>query len=77
MAAVIAGVVEEAAFRGHMQVPLEIRYGLWGTIVIAIMFALAHLSHGFRYTVQLIPFYLVDQPCTACWPTEQDQYSQA
>lgn len=60
MAAVVAGVVEEAAFRGYMQVPLESRYGLWvAVIVIAIMFALAHLSHGVSYTVSLVPFYLV------------------
>lgn len=38
MAAVVAGVVEEAAFRGYMQVPLENRYGLWVAVIIMTTF---------------------------------------
>jgi len=60
MAAVVAGLVEEAAFRGYMQVPLESRYGLWiAMMIVAIVFALAHLSHGISNALPLIPFYLV------------------
>jgi len=59
MGAVVAGVVEEAAFRGYMQVPIEKRYGLAvASIIVAIMFSLAHLSHGLSYALPLVPFYL-------------------
>ncbi len=44
MGAVVTGIVEEAAFRGYMQVPLEQRYGPEIAIgVVAVVFALAHL----------------------------------
>lgn len=60
MAAVVAGLVEEAAFRGYMQVPLESQYGLWVAIsIVAIVFALAHMSHGISYALPLVPFYVV------------------
>jgi membrane protease YdiL (CAAX protease family) len=40
---VVAGVVEEAAFRGYMQVPIERRHGPVAAIgVVAVVFALAH-----------------------------------
>jgi membrane protease YdiL (CAAX protease family) len=47
MSGIVAGVSEEAGFRGYMQEPLERRYG--PTIAIAltsIVFGLVHLSHG-------------------------------
>lgn len=47
MSAVVAGISEEAGFRGYMQKPLEQRYGPASAIVItSIVFALAHLTHG-------------------------------
>jgi membrane protease YdiL (CAAX protease family) len=59
MGATVAGIVEEAAFRGYMQVPIERRYGVAiATAVVGIMFALAHLSHGISYALPLVPFYL-------------------
>jgi membrane protease YdiL (CAAX protease family) len=45
MAAPVAGIVEEAAFRGYMQGPIERRYGLALAILITgTMFAVTHLD---------------------------------
>jgi membrane protease YdiL (CAAX protease family) len=55
MGAPIAGVVEEAAFRGYMQGPIERRYGLTIAILITgTMFAVAHLD----FTPILWPYYI-------------------
>ena len=55
MAAPVAGVVEEAAFRGYMQGPIERRHGLIIAILITgTMFAIAHLD----FTLVLWPYYL-------------------
>jgi len=55
MGAPIAGVVEEAAFRGYMQGPIERRYGLAIAILITgTMFALVHLD----FTPILWPYYV-------------------
>ena len=55
MAAPIAGVVEEAAFRAYMQGPIERRCGLTIAILITgTMFALAHLD----FTPLLWPYYV-------------------
>jgi membrane protease YdiL (CAAX protease family) len=55
MAAPVAGIVEEAAFRGYMQGPIERRYGLVVAILISgTMFAVAHLD----FTLILWPYYL-------------------
>jgi membrane protease YdiL (CAAX protease family) len=54
-AAPIAAIIEEAAFRGYMQGPIEHRYGLVIAILITgTMFALAHLD----FTWQLWPYYV-------------------
>lgn len=55
MSAPIAGIVEEAAFRGYMQRPLERRHGLFVAILITgTMFAIAHLD----FTPVLWPYYV-------------------
>jgi membrane protease YdiL (CAAX protease family) len=55
MAAPVAGIVEEAAFRGYMQGPIERRYGLAVAILITgTMFAIAHLD----FTLVLWPYYV-------------------
>jgi membrane protease YdiL (CAAX protease family) len=55
MAAPVAGVVEEAAFRGYMQGPVERRSGLLIAILITgTMFAIAHLD----FTLILWPYYV-------------------
>ena len=47
MSAMVAGISEEAGFRGYMQGPLERRYGpAMGIAITSIVFGLAHLSHG-------------------------------
>lgn len=47
ISALVAGISEEAGFRGYMQGPLERRYGPALAIAItSIVFGLAHLSHG-------------------------------
>jgi membrane protease YdiL (CAAX protease family) len=55
MAAPVAGVVEESAFRGYMQGPIERRHGLTIAILITgTMFAIAHLD----FTLILWPYYV-------------------
>jgi membrane protease YdiL (CAAX protease family) len=55
MAAPVAGIVEEAAFRGYMQGPIERCHGLIVAILITgTMFAVAHLD----FTLILWPYYV-------------------
>ena len=55
MAAPVAGLVEEAAFRGYMQGPIERRHGIVVAILITgTMFAVAHLN----FTLVLWPYYV-------------------
>jgi membrane protease YdiL (CAAX protease family) len=55
MAAPVAGIVEEAAFRGYMQGPIERRYGLTVAILVTgTMFAIAHLD----FKLVLWPYYV-------------------
>lgn len=55
MAAPVAGIVEEAAFRGYMQGPIERSHGLGVAILITgTMFAVAHLD----FTLILWPYYV-------------------
>lgn len=54
-AAPIAGLVEEAAFRGYMQGPIERSHGLLVAILVTgTMFAVAHLD----FTPALWPYYV-------------------
>jgi len=47
MSAIVAGIGEEAGYRGYMQGPLERRYGAAVAITVtSTVFGLAHLSHG-------------------------------
>ncbi len=55
MSAPVAGIVEESAFRGYMQSPIERRYGLAVAILVTgTMFAVAHLD----FTWILWPYYI-------------------
>ena len=56
--AVVAGVVEEAAFRGYMISIIERRHG-WTLAVVsaAALFYVAHLGHAYA-TVAFAPFFL-------------------
>ena len=54
-AAPVAGLIEESAFRGYMQGPIERRYGLPLAILITgTMFAVAHLD----FQLVLWPYYV-------------------
>lgn len=54
-AAPVAGIVEEASFRGYMQGPIERRHGLLVAIIVTgTMFAVAHLD----FTLILWPYYV-------------------
>jgi membrane protease YdiL (CAAX protease family) len=60
MASIVAGVVEETAFRGYMQKPIEKRHGVTIAIIIAgLLFGLAHFRHhpGVA-TLGMLPFYI-------------------
>jgi membrane protease YdiL (CAAX protease family) len=58
MSALVAGITEEAAFRGYMQRPIERRYGpVVAILVTGTMFGLAHFTHP-EVTAVLLPFYL-------------------
>ncbi len=55
VSSVFAGVVEESAFRGYMQAPLEKQYGTVVAILTnGFMFAVVHLD----FTPVLLPYYL-------------------
>ena len=55
LSAPVAGIVEEAAFRGYMQGPIERRYGVPVAILVTgTMFAVAHLD----FTLILWPYYV-------------------
>jgi membrane protease YdiL (CAAX protease family) len=58
MSAVVAGVVEETAFRGYLQRPIERRHGPAIAILITgMLFGLAHFSHP-EVGVVLLPFFI-------------------
>lgn len=58
MGSAVAGVAEEAGFRGYMQVPLERAYGPVAAIATtSILFTAIHLTHGVR-VLPFLPFYL-------------------
>ena len=47
VSALVAGLNEEAGFRGYMQGPLEHRYGpALAILITSVIFGLLHLSHG-------------------------------
>jgi membrane protease YdiL (CAAX protease family) len=54
-AAVMTGVVEEVAFRGYMQVPLEGRYGqAVAILIVAVIFALIHFP-----SLLILPLFVI------------------
>ena len=59
MSSVVAGIVEEAAFRGYMQGPIERRYGPAVAIIVnGTVFGLAHYNHHPASVLVMLPFYL-------------------
>jgi membrane protease YdiL (CAAX protease family) len=58
MSAAVAGIVEEAAFRGYMQAPIERRYGpIVAILTVGIIFGFFHFNHP-EVSVILMPLYL-------------------
>jgi hypothetical protein len=58
MGSVVAGVVEESAFRGYMQRPIERRHGpVVAILVTGVLFGFLHFTHP-EVTLALLPFYL-------------------
>lgn len=58
MSAVVAGVVEETAFRGYIQGGIERRYGLTAAILVTgSLFGLIHFTHP-EVGLVLLPFYI-------------------
>jgi membrane protease YdiL (CAAX protease family) len=59
MASVVAGVTEEAAFRGYMQTPIEERYGLPLAILVnGTMFGLLHFPNHGDAVLTMLPYYI-------------------
>jgi membrane protease YdiL (CAAX protease family) len=59
MASIVAGVVEEAAFRGYMQGPIERRYGpVVAILVNGTLFGLGHYNHHPASVLVMLPFYI-------------------
>jgi membrane protease YdiL (CAAX protease family) len=59
MSSIVAGVTEEAAFRGYMQSPVERRYGLVPAILVnGTMFGLLHFPNHPSAVLQMLPYYV-------------------
>ena len=55
VSSLFAGVIEESAFRGYMQGPIEKQHGpVIAILITGVMFAVAHLD----FTPVLLPYYL-------------------
>lgn len=59
MASVVAGVTEEAAFRGYMQSPIERQYGLGTAILVnGTLFGLLHFPNHPSAVAVMLPYYI-------------------
>jgi membrane protease YdiL (CAAX protease family) len=59
MASIVAGVTEEAAFRGYMQGPIEKRYGLAPAILVnGAAFGLLHFPNHPDAVLTMLPYYV-------------------
>jgi membrane protease YdiL (CAAX protease family) len=59
MASIVAGVTEEAAFRGYMQTPIERRYGIAAAILVnGAMFGLLHFPNHPGAVLTMLPYYM-------------------
>jgi membrane protease YdiL (CAAX protease family) len=59
MASIVAGVTEEAAFRGYMQGPIERRYGLGVAILVSgTLFGLLHFPTHPADVLWMLPYYI-------------------
>jgi CAAX protease family protein len=59
MSSVVAGVTEEAAFRGYMQTPIERQYGLVVAILVnGTVFGLLHFPNHPTEVLMMLPYYI-------------------
>ena len=59
MASIVAGVTEEAAFRGYMQSPIERRYGLAVAVLVnGTLFGLLHFGNHPAQVLGMLPYYI-------------------
>ena len=59
MASIVAGVTEEAAFRGYMQGPIERRYGLGVAVLVSgTLFGLLHFPTHPADVLWMLPYYI-------------------
>lgn len=59
MGSVVAGVTEEAGFRGYMQGPIERRFGLAVAILInGVAFGLLHFLNHPAHVFTMLPYYI-------------------
>jgi membrane protease YdiL (CAAX protease family) len=59
MASIVAGVVEEAAFRGYLQGPIERRHGpVVALLTTGLLFGLGHFTHHPTAILAMMPYYI-------------------
>jgi uncharacterized protein len=59
MGSIVAGMTEEAGFRGYMQGPIERRYGLaLAVLVNGLMFGLLHFPNHPAAAISMLPYYI-------------------
>ena len=59
MSSAVAGITEEAAFRGYMQGPIERRHGLAIAILVnGTMFGLVHFPNHPDHVLSMLPYYI-------------------
>jgi membrane protease YdiL (CAAX protease family) len=59
MSSIVAGVTEEAAFRGYMQTPIERRFGVAAAILVnGTLFGLLHFPNHPGEVAWMLPYYI-------------------
>lgn len=59
MGSLVAGVTEEAGFRGYMQTPIERRFGLGTAILVnGAVFGLLHFPNHPEHVWSMLPYYI-------------------
>ena len=60
MGGAVAGIAEEAGFRGYMQSMIERAHGpVVAITIVSVVFAATHFTHGVANTLPRVPYYIV------------------